>query len=287
MRKTNLKGMMTTMLDEFVLSDIVKTIVEATIKVVGGLIIVYLLFKIINIVNRKVLKKLENRFKADATVVSFLSPLIVKLLKFFIVVCYIGFIGIETSSIVAAITSAGLAVGLALQGSLSNFAGGFIILFMRPFKVGDYIEVCGESGFVENIEIFYTTLVTIDNQVIKIPNGQVASSTIVDDNTKSTRRVNLVFSIGHNNDYSRVKDIINECIEKTGLRLKNTSVFINIVGFNLTSVDITVRVWSRTKDYWDLYFMLQEGIKIAFDKEGIMMPSSKLEVKLEENNKSV
>ena len=273
--------------ETFVSSDIVGLIVEGIIKVVGGIVIVYLLFKIINIVSKKVSKQLENNSRVDATVVSFLSPLIVKLLKFFIVVCYIGFIGIETSSIAAAITSAGLAIGLALQGSLSNFAGGFIIMLTRPFKVGDYIEVCDQNGFVENIEIFYTTLVTIDNQVIKIPNGQVASSTIIDDNTKPTRRVNLVFSIGHNNDYSTVKEIINQCVEKTGLRLKNTSVFINIVGFNLTSVDITVRVWSKTKDYWDLYFLLQEGIKMAFDKEGIIMPSSKVEVKLEENNKSV
>ena len=210
-----------------------------------------------------------------------------KVLKFFIIVCYIGFIGVETSSIAAAITSAGLAIGLALQGSLSNFAGGFIILLMRPFKVGDYIQTCDQSGFVENIEIFYTTLVTIDNQVIKIPNGQVASSTIIDDNTKSTRRVNLVFSIGHNNEYSKVKEVICECVEKTGLKLKNTDVFINIVGYNLTSVDITVRVWSKTKDYWDLYFTLQEGIKVAFDKKGILMPSSKVEVKLKGIDKSV
>lgn len=273
---------------EILNSDIVQNISNTLIKVISGVVVVWLLFKFINIVTKKIEKKLDNNPKVDTTIVKFLSPLISKILKFFIVVCYIGFIGIETSSIAAAITSAGLAIGLALQGSLSNFAGGFIIMLMRPFKVGDYIETCGESGVVENIQVFYTTLVTIDNRVIKIPNGQVASSTIIDDNTKSTRRVNLVFSIGYGNDYNKVKKIIRECVENTGLKLKNSEVFINVVATNLTSIDITVRVWCKTKDYWDLYFMLLENMKISFDNNKIIMPYNKLDVNLNGKfNKSV
>ena len=189
-------------------NQIMGTIVRGIIKVVVGLIIILILFKIINMLKKNIEKRLLSNEKVDSTVVQFLSPLLSKIVKFFILVCYIAFLGIETSSIAAAVTSAGLAIGLALQGSLSNFAGGFIILLMHPFKVGDYITTCGESGTVENIEVFYTTLVTIDNRVIKIPNGQVASSTIIDDNTKSIRRVDLIFSIGHRNNYNLVKRII-------------------------------------------------------------------------------
>ena len=255
---------------EFVISgEFFKKVIETFIKFFGGLIIVWILFKIVNIVSKKVRIKFEKNSKVDATVIKFLVPLIEKVLKLFIVIGYIAFVGIETSSIAAAITSAGLAIGLALQGSLTNFAGGFVILITRPFKVGDYIETCNESGFVENIEIFYTTLVTIDNCVIKIPNGEVASSIIKDDNTKNTRRVNLTFNIGHGNNYDRVKKILNECVEKTNLRLKGSKDFINIVGYNEKGIDITLRVWCKTKDYWDLYFMLQEDIKLRFDKEGI------------------
>jgi small conductance mechanosensitive channel len=276
---TNDKGMI------FIIGgEIIKKVIEAIIRLFVGLIIVWVLFKIVNIISRKLKVKFESKRKIDVTVVKFLIPLIEKSLKLFIVIGYIAFIGIETSSIAAAITSAGLAIGLALQGSLSNFAGGFVILITRPFKVGDYIETCNESGFVENIEIFYTTLVTIDNRVIKIPNGEVASSIIIDDNTKNTRRVNLTFWIGHNNNYQKVRDILKESVDKTNLRLPGSEDFINIVGYNEKGVEITLRVWCKTKDYWDLYFMLQENIKLRFDKEGIIMPYAKLDIT---TNKSV
>ena len=263
--------------------QIIQKIIEGTIKVIIGFIVVMILFKIINILKKKIEQRLLSNNKIDSTAVQFLSPLLFKTIKFFILVCYIGFLGIETSSIAAAVTSAGLAIGLALQGSLSNFAGGFIILIMHPFKVGDYITTCGESGTVENIEVFYTTLVTIDNRVIKIPNGQVASSTIIDDNTKSIRRVDLVFSIGHNNDYELVKKIISECVDKTNLKLKDNPTFINIVDSNGIGIDITVRVWCKTKDYWDLYFMLLENIRLKFNECNIHLPSSYITV----TNKSV
>ena len=274
-------------LDQFFKSDIVTDIVIAAFKVFIGAIVIFILFKIINIINRKIERRLEKNQRVDPTVVKFLSPLLNKLLKFFILVCYIGFIGIETSSIVAGITSVGLAIGLAMQGALSNFAGGFIILIMRPFKVGDYIETCGESGTVENIEVFYTTLITVDNKVIKIPNGQISSSSVINETSKSKRRVIITISIGHYNEYSRVKETVNQCVDKTGLKLSNTDTFINIVGFNMNSVDISVRVWCKTKDYWDLYFMLQQDIKMELDKENIAIPYSKIDISSKEINKSV
>lgn len=271
-------------MDYVISGEFIKKLSESLIRIFSGIIVVFVLFKIVNIVGKKVKVKLEKNSKVDGAIVKFLVPLIEKGLKLFIVVGYIAFIGIETSSIAAAITSAGLAIGLALQGSLSNFAGGFVILITRPFKLGDYIETCNQSGFVENIEIFYTTLVTIDNRVIKIPNGEVASSIIVDDNTKKTRRVNLTFKIGHENNYDNVKRILTECVDITNLRLQGSNDFINIVGYDEKGIEITLRVWCKTKDYWDLYFLLQEGIKLQFDKEGIIMPYKKINITA---NKSV
>ena len=267
------------------LNDLLLNFSITLIKVIVGLLFVVIIFKIINFVCKKIEKKLLEKRKIDSMILDFLSPIITIGLKTIVGICYIGFIGIETSSIIAAISSVGLAIGLALQGSLSNFAGGFVILIMRPFKIGDYIETCGESGFVENIHIFYTKLVTIDNKVIYIPNGEVASSTIVDENTKSTRRINLVFSIGYGNDYNKVKKIINKCIDDTNLKLDNTETFINIVDSNDTSINITVRVWCKSEDYWNLFFILQENIRLSFIENKIYSPY--FQVDFAKTNKSV
>ena len=271
--------------EEIINNELFQRIITNVIRAVGGLFVVVILFKIINFICKKIEVKLNKNPKIDATVSSFVTPLIGKVLKFFVLICYIGYIGIETSSIAAAITSAGLAIGLAMQGSLSNFAGGFIILLMRPFKVGDYIEVCGESGTVESIQIFYTTLITVDNKVIKIPNGQVANSSIVDASSKSLRRVDLSFSISHKNDFDKAKRIIKECIEDTKLSLNYPSEpFINIGTYDADSIDIVTRVWVKNDDYWIMYFKLLEDIKIAFDNNGIEFPCSKVALNI--NNKS-
>ena len=264
--------------NELINSELFQSIVSTIVKVVGGLIVLWIVFKIINSVCKRIESKLNKNPKVDATVVSFVAPLLRKVLNFFIIVCYIGFIGIETSSIAAAITSAGLAIGLAMQGSLSNFAGGFVILLMRPFKVGDYITTCGESGTVESIQIFYTTLVTPDNRVIKIPNGQVANATIEDTSTKSTRRMDLTFSIAYENDFAKAKKLISECVDKTGLALKDKEVFINISAHSASSIDIVTRVWVKSEDYWTLHFRLLEDVKTCFDENGIEIPYSKVDV---------
>ncbi len=255
--------------------------VTATLKVVLGLLGVWLLFKITNLVSRKIEKRLTSNERVDNTVVSFLVPMLRKVIKFFVFLMFVGFIGIETTSVVAAITSAGLGVGLALQGALSNLAGGFIILFMRPFKVGDYITTCGESGTVESIQIFYTTLVTPDNRVIMVPNGKVADSSITNVSTKSTRRMDLTFSIAYESDFVKAKELILKCIEKTGLALTEPSEpFVNISSHGSSSIDIATRVWVNSGDYWTLHFKLLEDVKVAFDSNGIEIPYSKVDVNL-------
>ena len=198
---------------------------------------------------------------------------------------YVEYLGIETSSIAAAITSVGLAIGLAMQGALSNFAGGFIILLMRPFKVGDYIYTCGEEGSVESIQIFYTTLVTIDNRVIKIPNGEVANSSIIDASTKKIRRIDLTFCVSYKSNIGIAKKSIKESIDKVGGYLNDPiPPFINIGICNGGAIELFVRVWVKTKDYWDIYFKLLEEVKLNFNKVGIEQPYSKLDLNLINDN---
>jgi small conductance mechanosensitive channel len=260
--------------------SIVNWLTTVGIKIVVGLILVWVSFKIINKVSRKLEKKLIKDPKVDVTIASFLEPMVRKVLKFFILICFIGYIGIETSSIVAAIASAGLTVGLALQGALSNLAGGFIILLMRPFRIGDYITTCGESGTVESIQIFYTTLVTPDNKVIMVPNGKVADGSITNVSVKSTRRVDLTFSISYESDFNKAKELIRECIDKTGLALDDPQPFINVSAHSSSSIDIVTRVWVKSSNYWGLYFKLLEDVKTSFDNNGIEIPYSKVDVNI-------
>lgn len=268
-----------------VIEEIFNKIILTISKVLIGLLIAWILFKIINLICKRIENKLLKNSKIDVTVSRFITPLISKVLKFFVLICYIGFIGVETSSIAAAITSAGLAIGLAMQGSLSNFAGGFIILIMRPFKVGDYIQVCNESGSVESIQIFYTTLLTPDNKIIKIPNGEVASSVIVDYTSKNIRRVDLIMPISYDNDLKLIKEIILNCVNKTRLSLKEKEIFVGVNKYNGTYIDLEIRVWCKNKDYWNLYYMLLEGISVSFKEKGIKTPFFQYDINL--MNKSV
>lgn len=253
------------------------------LKLLIGLLVLWISFKFINFISYKINKKLIASTKLDVTVTSFLEPLIRKLLKFFILLAFVGYVGIETSSIIAAITGAGVGIGLALQGALSNLAGGLIILFMRPFRVGDYITVCGESGTVETIQIFYTTMVTIDNRVIMVPNGKVVDDTIINVSVKKTRRVDLAFTISYKNDYDFVKSIILECINKSELALKNNVPFITINNYKDSYLEIGVRVWVKNKDYWDFYYKILEDIEYAFKKNKIEVPYSKVDIEIMNN----
>lgn len=265
-------------------NQLFETIVINIVKVVLGFIVLIICFKIINLISKKIKNRLNSNEKVDETISSFIAPLISKGLKFFVIVCYIGFIGIETSSIAAAITSAGLAIGLAMQGSLSNFAGGFVILIMRPFKVGDYIETCGESGTVESIEIFYTTLVTPDYRVIKIPNGEVASSIIIDTSTKQIRRVDLFISISYKQDVDKIKDIIKKSVNNLEYPLVKKDIFININEYKPNYLILEVRFWVKTKDYWSAYYNILERLYNDFLNEGVDMSYSMIDVNVTNKN---
>ena len=224
-------------------------------KLIVGALIISIGFKLIKNIVNKFMGVLEKR-DVDITLCKFLKSLITVSLKIMLVLPVLGYWGIQLSGIAALVASAGVAIGLALQGSLSNFAGGFIILFIRPFKVGDYIETATYGGVVEQIGLFYTHLVTVDNKQILIPNGSLSNGSLINYSAKSTRRVDLTFSVGYENDITHVKEVLNKIVENNNLILKDPKPFIGVSAHSASSVDFVVRAWCDTQNYWDIYFYL-------------------------------
>ena len=253
-------------------------------KLIVGALIISIGFKLIKNIVNKFMGVLEKR-DVDITLCKFLKSLITVSLKIMLVLPVLGYWGIQLSGIAALVASAGVAIGLALQGSLSNFAGGFIILFIRPFKVGDYIETSTYGGVVEQIGLFYTQLATPDNKQILIPNGSLSNGSLINYSAKSTRRVDLTFSVGYENDITHVKEVLNKIVENNNLILKDPKPFIGVSAHSASSVDFVVRAWCDTQNYWDIYFDLLEEVKITFDKENISIPYPQMDLHLKEVNK--
>lgn len=260
-----------------ILDSVWNWLITEGVKVVLGLVILFVLFKIINIITRKIEKALSKN-KIDKTVLITVVSIIRKVLKILLIISFLTLIGIETSSISAVIASVGLTVGLSLQGSLSNLAGGIILLVLRPFKLGDYIECNDGSGTVEKIELFFTHIVTPDNKVVMVPNSTLSNGKIINYNAKKTRRLDLMFSIDYNVDYKKAKLIILNCIKESNLYLVEPEPFVRIKAHGASSIDIVVRVWVKSSDYWDLNFYLQEAIKEAFDNNNISIPFPQMDV---------
>ena len=211
---------------------------------------------------------------------SFLSSLIRNGLKVLLVISVASMIGIETTSFIAVLGAAGLAVGLALQGSLANFAGGVLILIFRPYKVGDFISAAGVSGTVKRIEIFSTIMTTPDNKTIIAPNGSVSNSAITNFSTEPTRRVDVVFGIGYDDDMKKAKDLLAGLIEADERILKDPAPAIMVSNLGDSAVDITTRSWVNAADYWAVNFDLIENGKRAFDENGISIPYPQRDVHL-------
>ena len=265
-----------------VLNNIWNWIITEGIKVVIGIIIFLILCKVINWVCRKIEKSLLKKH-VDVTITKSAISFTRKALKVLLFISFLTLIGIETSSISAAIASIGLAIGLSLQGSLSNFAGGVIILCVRPFRIGDTITCNGETGTVERIELFYTYIVTGDNRVVMMPNADVANSKITNASAKETRRLDMTFSIAYDNDHNTARDIILREIESTNLALNEPDApFVNIVAHKASSVDLEIRVWVKTENYQKLKWILLEKIKEAFDENGISIPFQQVDVHITE-----
>ena len=217
-------------------------------------------------------EKIMNKRQVDPTVVSFVGNMTYIGLLVFVVLAALGQLGIQTTSFIAVIGAAGLAIGLALQGSLSNFAAGFLMIIFRPFKVGDFIEGAGVAGTVEKIQIFTTQLKTPDNKTIIIPNAKLSGDNIVNFSAKGTRRVDMVFGIGYGDDMDKARKIITDVIDNDPRVLKDPPPKIAVVALGDSSVDFAVRPWVKASDYWDLWFDVTETIKKRFDADGVSIP---------------
>lgn len=252
------------------------------IKLIIGILMLYIGWKIVNKLV-KIMNRTLQRRNVDATLSSFLDTFVEIALKIIVVVIFMGYVGIDTAGIAALVASAGVAIGLALQGSLSNFAGGVIILLIRPFNVGDYVEGSGHSGTIEKIGIFYTHMTTVDNKLILIPNGNLANGSIVNYSAKELRRVDLTFGVGYEEDIIRVKRVLSNIIDAHESILKTPEPFIALSAHGDSAVNFVVRVWCNNKDYWKIYFDLLEQVKLKFDEENISIPYPQMDLHIKRN----
>ncbi len=260
------------------LDTVVNWATSTGIKIVIAILIWIISFRIITIVTRRIEKRLINKRKLDKTLTSTLFYILRIVLKIVVLTCLIGYLGIDTSGLAALIASLGVGIGLAVNGALSNLAGGVLILVTRPFKVDDYISACGHEGTVEDIHIVFTKLKTVDNKVIYIPNGQLSSSTIVNYSEKDLRRVDLFFPISKTEDYKRAEKVILDVATAHDKVLKEPTTTARIEKHTANDTQIVLKAWVNNADYWDVYYDLQENIKKGLDENGIAMPANQLDV---------
>ncbi len=216
----------------------------------------------------------------DTALVKFTSSLVYYALLIFVVIAALGQVGIQTASFVAIVGAAGLAIGLAMQGSLSNFAAGVLIIIFKPFKIGDYVEMAGTAGVVENIMIFTTEMKTGDNKKIIVPNASILGGVITNYSANETRRVDLVMAIGYNDDLNKAKQVLEEIVNADERILKDPAPLIAVAELADSSVNFAVRPWVKSADYWGVYFALNEAVKKRFDEEGLSIPYPQQDVHL-------
>lgn len=252
------------------------------IKLLIAIAIMIVSFALINWLSKKIAKradkKVEENKKIDKTIYKTVSYVVKVGLKVLVVLGLISYVGIDTSAITALIASLGVGVGLAINGTLSNFAGGVLILITRPFKDDDYIQACGYEGTVEDIRICHTRLRTTDNKVVYLPNGKLSTSEVVNFSEKDLRRVDLKFSISYSDDFEKAKTIIRKVCDANELVLKEPEPSVRVSAQSSSSIDISAKVWCKNADYWTVNFDMIENVKKAFDENGITIPFNQLDV---------
>jgi small conductance mechanosensitive channel len=221
---------------------------------------------------RNLLNRLMTRGKVDKTLISFICNLSYIAMLAFVVIAALSKLGIQTTSLIAILGAASLAIGLALRGSLSNFAAGVLMIIFRPFRVGDFIEGGGASGTVEEIQIFSTQLKTADNKTVIVPNAKIFGDKIVNYSAKGTRRVDMTFGIGYDDDIDKARSVIQEIIDKDERVLRDQPVVVAVHELADSSVNFTVRVWTKSSDYWGFFWDTNEAVKKRFDAEGVSIP---------------
>ena len=259
--------------------------IEYGLRIVGA-IAIFVIGKWVAKKLSGIVAKLLERGGVDKTLSDFVVSLVDILLMVVVVLAAVKNLGIDTTSLVAILGAAGLAVGLALQGTLGNIGAGVILILFRPFKIGDFVTAGGESGTVRAITLFNTELLTADNKVILLPNSAIASSSITNYSTMKTRRVDFVFGIGYDDDLKLAKQTLQEIIDADERILKEPASFIGVGELGDSSVNFTVRVWVKAADYWGVHFDTIEKVKLTFDEKGISIPYPQMDVHLQQNKEA-
>ena len=265
--------------------EIIRSITAFGISLVGKLLKVAFIWYVGRWIIRKVVnlvKRIMLRHSVNPSINSFVSSIIDVVSMILIIIMIIGVLGIDTSSFIALFASAGVAVGMALSGTLQNFAGGVMILLFRPFKVGDFIEAQGVSGTVRGIQIFNTLIHTGDNKVILLPNGPLSTGIINNYSREDVRRVDMVFSISYGDDFEKAKEVLLRIIKEDGRILDTPSApAINLMELAASSIDISVKVWCKQSDYWNVKFDMNRKVYDIFPKEGLNFPYQTITVQVE------
>ena len=267
----------------FASADLMPMLSDWVIKIVIALLI-YLIGKWIAKRITNIVKKLMNARDVDPTLVNFLSNVVYAILLVAVILAALDTLGLPVTSLVAIVGAAGLAVGLALKDSLGNFASGVMLVMFRPFKKGDFVEVAGVAGSVEEIRIFSTTLTTPDNKLIIIPNGQVASGTITNYSANDQRRVDLVFGVGYDDDLKVTREVLTRLCAEHPKVLDDPATKIFVMNLGDSSVDFAVRPWAKTEDYWTVYSDLLEQAKVELEAAGCNIPYPQTDVHLHHSN---
>jgi small conductance mechanosensitive channel len=246
-------------------------------RLAGALVTLIIGWWVIKIIQKSLRKNFEKR-EMEPSLRGFLNSMIGILLKVMLLISVIGMMGVQMTAFVAILGAAGLAAGMALSGTLQNFAGGVIILLFKPFKSGDYIEAQGHSGTVNEIQIFNTILKTPDNKTVIIPNSNLSSSSMINYSTEQKRRVDFLFGIAYGDDVDKAKSVLINLIETDERILSDPKPFIAVSELGDSSVNLVVRVWAESKNYWGIFFDLNERVYKTFDKEGITIPFPQMDV---------
>ncbi len=256
---------------EFIQLNLADFLIEYGLRVIGA-ILIFVVGQWLARLATRVIEQGMGKANFDITLVSFIKNLAYYLLLAAVVVAALNSLGVATTSLVAILGASALAVGLALQGSLSNFAAGVMIILFRPFKVGDRIETSGVLGDVETIQIFNTTVITLDNKTVIIPNANITADNVVNYSTKGVLRIDMIFGISYDDDLLKAKHVLEEILEKHPQVLNNPAPTVAVMELADSSVNFAVRPFVKTNDYWDVYFALTEQVKLRFDQEAISIP---------------
>ena len=272
-------------MDQETVKELIATIstyvTQYGMRLIGAIILLIIGFWVIKIVVKTASKGIDKKVE-DASLKGFAKSFITIVLKVLLIISAMTVAGIPMTSFVALLGAAGLAIGMALSGTLQNFAGGVMVLVFKPFKVGDYIEAIGHAGVVKEIQIFNTILNTPDNRIIIIPNGKVYSESIVNYSKAETRRVDMIFGISYDDDVNKAKEIILDVIKTNENILTDPAPFLALKELGDSSVNIVVRVWVESPNYWPTYFYLNENVFEAFKKQKINIPYPQMDVHLKQ-----